>query len=68
MNETRVDQAFRLLAGSGGGRRALRSRTGKGECHGPAGPAVDGAGRVYVADRGNHRVQVFKASERSWPA
>jgi DNA-binding beta-propeller fold protein YncE len=33
---------------------------GPGEFNGPSGLAVDAAGRVYVADRGNHRVQMFK--------
>ncbi len=35
--------------------------TGPGEFDTPHGVAVDGEGRVYVADRGNARVQVFDA-------
>jgi len=33
-----------------------------GEFHGPYGIAVDGEGYVYVADGGNHRIQVFDPS------
>ena len=36
-----------------------REGTGDGEFHYPLGVAVDGAGRVYVADSGNDRIQVF---------
>ena len=35
--------------------------TGPGEFDTPHGVAVDGEGRVYIADRGNSRVQVFDA-------
>ena len=38
--------------------RALRERA-RASCEGPAGLAVDADGDVYVADRGNHRVQQF---------
>ncbi len=39
---------------------ALGSRgSGDGRFAWPSGAAVDGAGNVYVADTGNHRVQVF---------
>jgi sugar lactone lactonase YvrE len=33
--------------------------TGYGQFNTPSGITVDGSGRVYVTDRGNHRVQVF---------
>ena len=33
--------------------------------NGPLGVAVDASGNIYVADTGNHRVQVFNSS-RAW--
>ena len=38
------------------------SGSGDGQFDGTSGIAVDGAGRMYVADAGNHRVQVFDPS------
>ena len=35
--------------------------SGKGQLGGPCGVACDSTGKVYVADRGNHRIQVFTA-------
>ena len=37
---------------------------GPGEFQDPRGVAVDAAGNIYVADTGNHRVQVFDAGGR----
>ena len=37
---------------------------GDGHFERPSGIAVDGAGNVYVADRDNHRVQVFDGESR----
>ncbi len=41
-----------------------RQGQGSGEFQDPRGVAVDAAGNIYVADTGNHRVQVFDASGR----
>jgi DNA-binding beta-propeller fold protein YncE len=41
-----------------------------GQFSGPHGIATDKSGKIYVADRGNHRVQVFDADGRhldTWP-
>ncbi len=35
--------------------------SGKGQFDSPQHIACDGAGNMYVADRGNHRIQVFTA-------
>ncbi len=35
--------------------------SGRGEFALPADVTVDGAGRIYVADQGNHRIQIFSA-------
>jgi hypothetical protein len=44
------------LAGSG--KRGYANRTGKAvRFYNPSGLAVDGAGNVYVADEGNHRIR-----------
>ncbi len=44
-----------------GGDGSWEGRPGSadGELHSPSGVAVDGAGQVFVADTGNHRVQMF---------
>ncbi|HKA25467.1 MAG TPA: NHL repeat-containing protein [Candidatus Eisenbacteria bacterium] len=39
-----------------------------GQLDGPSAVAVDRAGRIYVADTHNHRVQVFHLEERGTPA
>lgn len=39
----------------------------RGRFRDPAGVALDGQGRVFVADRGNRRVQVFSAQDRETP-
>ena len=39
-----------------------RQGQGPGEFQDPRGVAVDAAGNIYVADTGNHRVQVFDAN------
>ena len=41
-----------------------RSGSGEGEFNRPAGVAVDKDGDIYVADRGNDRVQQFDATGR----
>ena len=38
--------------------------SGEGQFRNPSDVAVDGQGRVYVADFGNHRVQVFAGDGR----
>lgn len=38
------------------------SGDGRGELNRPAGVAIDDHGDIYVADRGNHRVQLFNAA------
>lgn len=39
-----------------------RKGAGPGEFDVPHGISLDSAGRVYVADRGNHRIQIFDAN------
>ncbi len=36
--------------------------TEAGEFHSPGGLAIDGSGRIFVADTGNSRIQIFEAS------
>ncbi|HIN24705.1 MAG TPA: hypothetical protein EYM73_10025, partial [Dehalococcoidia bacterium] len=45
------------IGASQGGKPA--SGTGDGEFDAPSGVAVDGAGRLFVSDWGNHRILVF---------
>jgi len=46
----------------GSGRTGGASGTGDGEFSAPWGIHIDTSDRVYVADRGNHRIQVFDTS------
>jgi hypothetical protein len=46
-----------VLTGTGGDLAEI----GRGELRRPGGLALDGAGNVWVADRGNHRVRAFSA-------
>ena len=39
--------------------------TGDGQFNGPEGVAVDSSGHIYVADRGNHRIQKFDLNGNS---
>ena len=36
----------------------------RGELKGPYGVAMDSSGRVYISERGNHRVSVFTSGSR----
>ena len=49
-----IDSAGAVVASFG------RTGRGDGELDGPVGVGIDGKGRVHVADRGNHRIQVFE--------
>jgi PKD repeat protein len=49
-----------------GGVWAQCGNTGTGELRSPSGVAVDGAGHVYVADSGNHRVQEYAPGVPGW--
>ncbi len=40
--------------------------TGNGQLRLPAGVAFDNTGRLFVADTGNHRIAIFRASDGSW--
>ncbi|QGG57371.1 S-layer homology domain-containing protein [Paenibacillus sp. B01] len=40
--------------------------SGLGEFNGPFGVAVDSNGNIYVADRGNHRIQKLDISTNTW--
>ena len=37
---------------------------GNGQFNEPAGVAVDRSSNIFVADKGNHRIQVFKLAEK----
>jgi DNA-binding beta-propeller fold protein YncE len=56
-----TDGAFVARWGRAGGLRG----TGNGAFDSPEGVAVDNAGKIFVADSGNHRIQVF-ASDGSF--
>ena len=61
------DQRMQVFTGDGTFLRKWGSQgTGDGQFRDPIGIAVDGSGRVYIADRTNHRVQVF-SSDGTFP-
>jgi hypothetical protein len=60
----RNDRVQKFTAGGDFLMQFGRSGSGPGEFNRPAGIAVDLHGDIYVADRGNHRVQLFDQTGR----